>query len=253
MSTMADRLAKRIALTAAEAEFLDSLGAQDVKFRRRGIIQRAGQPATHAFVLKSGWAMTFSDFPDGSRQVRRLHFTGDLLALPSVAMRRHAENIEAVTDVVVAPFEKAMLATLIEQHPRLAAIMYMFAQEERITYGDRLCSLSRLSCKERMAFLLLDVLNRLRAVDPSITCSYEMHLTREQMADITGMTPVHASRMWSELIAEGAIACDHGFVTIPDEARLASMSGYVNRAADLDFSWLPNGEGTQRQAVRRHA
>lgn len=183
--------------------------------------------------------MTFSDFADGSRQVRRLHFPGDLLAMPSMAMRHHAEHIEAVTDVVVAPFEKTMLAALFEEHPRLAAIMFMFAQEERITYGDRLCSLSRLTCKARMAFLLLDVLNRLRVVDPDITCSYQMHLTREQMGEITGMTPVHASRMWSELIAEGAIACDNGVVTIRDEAGLTSISGFVNRSADLDFDWLP--------------
>lgn len=236
---MADRLAKRVPLTGAETRFLESMAGRTARFRRRRMIQRAGEPASEAFVLLSGWAMTFSDFADGSRQVRRLHFPGDLLAMPSMAMRCHAENIEAVTDVVVAPFEKSMLVTLFEDHPRLAAIMFMFAQEERITYGDRLCSLSRQSCKARMAFLLLDVLNRLRATDPSIACSYPMHLTREQMGEITGMTPVHASRMWSEMIAEGAISCENHVVTIRDEARLVSISGFVNRSADLDFGWLP--------------
>ena len=236
---MANRLRKRVPLTSAETAFLDSLSAGSVSFRRRQMIACEGEAANEAFVLKSGWAMTFSDFPDGSRQVRRLHFPGDLLAMPSVAMRRHAENIQAVTDVVVSPFAKGMLATLFEEHPRLAGIMFIFAQQERITSGDRLCSLSRQSCKGRLAFLVLDVLDRLRAVDASIASSYQMHLTRELMAEITGMTPVHASRMWNELIAEGAIACEDGFVTVLDEARLASLSGYVNRAPDLDFDWLP--------------
>lgn len=237
---MADRLAKRLDLTDEELRFLDSLGAETTRYRRGQVIQRAGERAGHAYVLKSGWAVTLSDFPDGSRQVRRLHLPSDLLGMPSMAMQHHVADIEAVSDVVVAPFRKASLAILIQRYPRLAAIMFMFAQEERVTFGDRLCSLSRLPCKGRMAFLLMDVLTRLRKVDPEVSFSFEMHLTRAQMGEITGMTAVHASRMWSELMAEGAIGREGEFVTIRDEARLVGLSGFVDRSLDLDFGWLPS-------------
>lgn len=240
MPRMASRLAARVSLTNRELQFLQTVSDRTVKIRSRDLIQIAGEAADQAFFLESGWAMTFSDFPDGSRQSRRLHFAGDLLGLPSMAMNHHAENIEAITDVIVAPFPKSAVATLIADYPRLAAIMFIFAQEERITSGDRLCSISRLSCKGRLAFLLMDVLTRLRAADSSNICSFEMHLTREQMGEITGMTPVHASRMWSELIADGAISYERPFVTIRDEDQLVSMSNFVNRSADLDFGWLPS-------------
>jgi CRP/FNR family transcriptional regulator, anaerobic regulatory protein len=250
MVLLSERLAQRIALTDDELAFLQSLAGRRAKFRRRQIIQTAGDPAYEAFMLLSGWAITFSDFADGSRQVRRIHVPGDLLAMPSIAMQHHAESIEAVTEVVVAPFDRARLIELFERFPRLAAIIFILVQAERITYGDRLCSLSRLSCKARMAFMLLDVLNRLRACDSSITSSFHMHLTRGQMGDIAGMTAVHASRMWSKLISEGLIDCDDGFVTILDEDRLVSLSGYVNRDEDLDFSWVPsvNEAGAARVA-----
>ena len=236
---MVARLANRISLTPRDVEFFEKATDRTIKVRRGDLIQIAGEQATRAFFLESGWAMTFSDFPDGSRQSRRLHFAGDVLGLPSMAMHHHAENIEAITDVVVAPFPKGHVKALLEQHPRLAAIMFIFAQEERITSGDRLCSISRLPCKGRVAFLLLDLLTRLRAADPTVTCSFEMHLTREQMGEITGMTPVHASRMWAELIAEGYIRYERPFVTIEDESRLMAISNYVNRSLDLDLSWLP--------------
>ena len=236
---MVSRLARRVSLTARELEFLEGMSGRTFKIPRHELIQVAGQPAHQAFFLESGWAMTFSDFADGSRQSRRLHFAGDLLGLPSLAMRHHAENIEAITDVIVAPFPRRMIATLLEDFPRLATIMFIFAQEERITAGDRLCSISRLSGKGRLAFLLMDVVTRLRAADASVESTFEMHLTREQMGEITGMTSVHASRMWSELITEGAIRYDRPFVTIRDEQRLAELSNFINRSADLDFSWLP--------------
>ena len=53
--------------------------------------------------------------------------------------------------------------------PRLAAIMYMFAQSERITAGDRLASVGHTCAKKRLAFLLVDILHRLRSADPDVT------------------------------------------------------------------------------------
>ena len=238
IARMVARLANRVPLTASDLEFFDAATHQPTKVGRGELIQIAGETANRAFFLESGWAMTFSDFPDGSRQSRRLHFAGDMLGLPSMAMHHHAENIEAITDVVVIPFNKSLVGILLEEHPRLAHIMFIFAQEERITSGDRLCSISRLPCKGRIAFLLMDVVTRLRAADPAVTCSFQMHLTREQMGEITGMTPVHASRMWSALIADGAIRYERPFVTIEDEQQLVALSNFVNRSIDLDFSWL---------------
>ena len=239
ISNISSRLSKRVQLTDDEVRFLNSLTLHPAKIDRGHVIQDAGEPVTHAFVLLSGWAMTFSDLSDGSRQIRRLHFPGDLLAMPSMAMRHHAENIEALTDAVFARFERRKLAELFAAYPRLATIMFIFAQEERITYGDRLCSIVRSSCKARIAFLILDILARLRAVDPTVTQSFEMHLTRAQMAEVTGMTPVHASRMWSELIGEGLISTDNGCVAVEDEAGLVALSGFSSRSSALDFSWIP--------------
>jgi CRP/FNR family transcriptional regulator len=239
ISNMAERLSRRIRLANEEIRFLESLTAWPSKVAKGELIQCAGERVTHGFVLLGGWAMTFSDFADGSRQIRRLHFPGDWLAMPSMAMQHHLENVEALTDAVVAPFERSKLAELFLAYPRLATIMFIFAQEERITLGDRLCSVVRSSCKARIAFLLLDILSRLRAADPSVTCWYEMHLTRTQMAEVTGMTAVHASRMWTELIAEHLISVDNHCVIIEDEQRLAALSGFSSRSSALDLSWVP--------------
>ena len=240
---------ERVRLTAAEIAFLECLGAGTVRIDRRRTLQRAGEGMNRAFVLKSGWAISYTQLGDGSRQIRRLHLPGDLLAMPSLALRHHAEDIEALTSVVVSPFERDAFALMFERHPRLAAIMFMFAQEERVVLGDRLACLGRYDCKARMAFLLLDILNRLRCSDSSVGQTFEMQLTREQMAEMNGMTAIHASRMWSELVADGLVRCDGRHVTILDEPRLQHLSGYVNRARDLDFGWLPSATEARSPAM----
>lgn len=239
-------------LSAEEVAFLDALEANPRPYARHQQIVSAGEPATEAFVLLTGWAMSYSRFPDGSYQVRRLHFPGDLIAMPSVPMRRHAEDAETLSDALIAPFPKRRLAQLFE-YPRLAAVMYMFAQAERITSGDRLASVGRSSAKARVAFLLVDILDRLRAADEAAGCSFHMHLTREQVAQVTGMTGVHASRTWTELVADGLISNDGPVVTICDEAALRALSGYRNRGGGFDLQWLAAVKGAAPAAGRRFA
>jgi CRP/FNR family transcriptional regulator, anaerobic regulatory protein len=237
MAAFAERVTRRFKLDPAEIAYLERLEATPMAVKRGRMIVEEGNPAERAFVLTSGWVLSCTRFPDGSKQVRRLHFPGDLLAMPSVPMRHHAEDLEAVSDALIAPFPKALLAELFGM-PRLAAIMYMFAQAERITAGDRLASVGHDCAKKRLAFLIVDILHRLRSVDGSVTNSFYMHLTREQMADVIGVTPVHASRTWSALLAEGMIRCDGRLVTIPDEDQLARRGYYFDRDGDFDFHWL---------------
>jgi len=252
LGVFAERVAQRMPLSAEEVAFLDSLEANPRRFGRRQQVVRAGDPATEAFVLLTGWVMSYSRFADGSYQVRRLHFPGDLIAMPSLPMCRHTEDAETLSAALIAPFPKRRLAELFE-YPRLAAIMYMFAQAERITSGDRLASVGRSSAKARVAFLLLDILDRLRSGDDAITCSFHMHLTREQVGQVTGMTGVHASRTWTELFAEGLIANDGPVVTIRDEAALRALSGYRSRDGGFDLQWLAAVKSAEPIAGRRFA
>jgi CRP/FNR family transcriptional regulator len=237
MGVFAERVTRRFELEPRELDFLERLEARPVPVRRGQSIIEEGDPAEQAFVLLSGWVISCTRFPDGTHQVRRLHFAGDLLAMPSMAMRRHAEDLEAVSDGVIAPFPKAILAELFGM-PRLAAIMYMFAQAERISAGDRLACVGHNAAKACLAFLLVDILHRLRSADPTVTDVFTMHLTREQVAQVIGTTPVHASRVWCALVAEGLIRCHGHIVTVADEPRLIALSQYCERDAAFDHAWL---------------
>lgn len=246
MAAFVDRVTRRFRISVSERAFLEQLQSRPIRVRRGTRIVSAGDPCDRAFVLMTGWVMSCSCFRDGIQQARRLHFPGDLLAMPSIPMRRHAEDIETLSDAIISPFPKEVLAGLFAM-PRLAAVMYMFAQAERITAGDRQVNLGRNSAKARVAFLLLDILHRLRSADATVTDTFYMHLTREQVAQFTGMTPVHASRMWSALIADGVIACDGHLVSIVNEPALAELSQYKDRG-DFDYHWLRDVEERVRSS-----
>ena len=142
MSSMADRLSRRTRLTGSEIGFLEFLTDPPSRVARGELIQRAGLPATHVRSFLDGWAMTFSDFPDGSRDRAGFIF-------PAICWRSRAWRcgiMSKTSKLLATEWSRRSGAPnspkLFAEYPRLAAIMFIFTQEERITYGDRLCSLA---------------------------------------------------------------------------------------------------------------
>ena len=139
-SCFADRLSDLIELSPAERETLGRLEERERHLRRGAVLMRENDPANELFVLRSGTMMSYVLLDNGSRQILRFLFPGDMLGISSLVYRDAPENITALTDCTVCPFEKSSLARLVVDHPRLAALMVVYNQIERMTLTDRLAA-----------------------------------------------------------------------------------------------------------------
>jgi CRP-like cAMP-binding protein len=238
-SSFADRLGDLIELTPAERGALERLGERMRHLKRGAILVRENDPATELFVLRRGAMMSYVLLDNGSRQILRFLFPGDMVATTGLVYHDAPENVIALTDCTVAPFEKAALARLVVDHPRLAALMVVYNQIERMILTDRLAGLGRAPARARLAAILLEIRGRRRIADGATGNSFLLGLTQEEIGDATGLTAVHVNRMFRQLETEGLIARENGRVTIRDERGLARTANFVNRYDNLDLSWLP--------------
>ena len=238
-SCFAERLKKHIKLTPAEEQALARLEENLRKVKRGTTIQRANDAVTELFVLREGRVMSFVILPDGSRQILRVFFPGDFIGSATTVYRRAPESLVALSDAVLCPFDKHALRTLLEEHPRVAALMFVLAQTERVSLTDRLASLGRTSAKARVAAFLLDMIDRLRLMNDDITDSFDLKLTQEEIGDAIGLTSVHVNRMVRQMESEALISRANGLIKLLDEDRLREIGHYTNRHKDLDLDWLP--------------
>ncbi|CAN5287464.1 Crp/Fnr family transcriptional regulator [soil metagenome] len=238
-SCFAARLKKYMALTPGEIRALEQLEENPRHVRKGQVIQREKDIVTELFVVSSGRMMNYVILPDGQRQILRIHFPGDFIGAASTAYSKAPESLAALTDGVLCPFDKHALRRLIQDHPRVAALMFVISQTERVALTDRLTSMGRASAKSRLASFLLDIIDRLRVADDDIKDSFELRLTQEEIGDAVGLTSVHVNRMIRQLENEGLIARSNGSITLLDEARLQEIGHYTNRYEDLDVDWLP--------------
>jgi CRP/FNR family transcriptional regulator len=238
-SCFAERLNDLIALSPAEQATLNALEERERHVRRGAILLRENDPAHELFILRSGVVMSYVLLDNGSRQILRFLFPGDMLATSSLVYRDAPETIATLTDAVVAPIEKSALTRLVVDHPRLAALMVVYNQIERMTLTDRLAALGRTPAKARVAAILLEIRARRRMGDGSIGNIFQLGLTQEEIGDATGLTAVHVNRMFRQLEIDGLITRENGNVIIRDERALARTANFTDRYRNLDLSWLP--------------
>jgi CRP-like cAMP-binding protein len=242
-SCLAERLGELIDLSDNEKTALDSLEQRERTLRRGAVLLREHDKSPELFVVKRGTMMSYVILPDGSRQILRFLFRGDLVAMAGLVYRNSPETVIALTECAVAPVERSAIGTISVDHPRLAALLIALDQIERVALTDRLAGLGRTSAKARVAALLIDIRHRLRAVDRAAGNTFQLGLTQEEIGDATGLTAVHVNRMLRQLQDEGMIARDGGRMTFVDEAMLVRTAHHTARdtarAAGLDFGWLP--------------
>jgi len=240
-SCFADRLGDLTDLTANERTALARLEERSRELRRGAILLRENDPFAELFILKRGMAMSYVLLDDGSRQILRFLFAGDMLALSSLAYRNSPETIVALTDCTVCPFDRSLIATLYTEHPRLAALIMVTNQMVKVALTDRLAALGRTSAKARIAALLLNIRNRMRRVDSRIAQTFTLGLTQEEIGDATGLTAVHVNRMLRQLEEEQLVVRESGRVTFINEPSLSRVANFVDRLNGLDLRWLPEG------------
>lgn len=225
-------------LTTAEIDALGQLGAEVGAYSRDQVIRHEGDPPD-IFMLHQGWVASSASFDDGSRQVVKIHLPGDLMGAPSMGYTAAADTLTALTDVAISRIAPEAIARIFRDHPRLAMVFFLLAQEERIILMERLMSVGRRRGVQRLAAFLLHIYDRLRLLDPDCPPTFELPLTLEQLADVLGLHAVHVSRTLGRLERQALIERDHKRIALRDLEELRKQAGFPRRTIIRNASWLP--------------
>ena len=237
-SCLAERFSHYVRLSDAEQQSLERLEERDRTCRRGTVVISENETPRELFVVRSGWLHSSTVLGNGSRQIMRFLLQGDILGMPLLAFADSPETVTAVTDVTLCPFSRERLATLIAEHPRIAALLLGLAVSDRVTLADRLASIGRTSARARVGSLICEIFARMRRLGAVDRDGIPLPLTQEEIGDATGLTAVHVNRMMRGLVEDGIIERAGNQVRLLDEERLFAESNYIDRTG-LETGWLP--------------
>lgn len=238
VSCLAERLGHYIKLTDKERAALRELEEQDRVFRRGSVVISESEKPREMFVVRQGWLHSSAVLGNGSRQIMRFHFQGDLIGLSLLAFSDSPETVTAVTDVTLCPFSREKLSAVIDEHPRIGALLLGLIAADRVSMADRMASIGRTSARARVGSLICELFARMRRIGAVNGGGIHVPLTQEDIGDATGLTSVHVNRMMRALVQDGIIARSGSKLELLDERRLVAEANFTDRTG-IETSWLP--------------
>lgn len=200
-----------------------NLKGQKVTFLSEEDIIREGKTADRIFVIQSGWALRYRMLEDGRRQIVNFMLPGDVFDLQALADLKADHTVTALTTCDVITIDQASFLSTLSTSAQLAGAFWWASVQEESILREQIVRVGRLSAKERIGHLLLELRRRLNAGLGRVQDEVHMPLTRADIADALGLTSVHVSRTISEMKRAGLIEESRDSVRILDKSRLAQV------------------------------
>ncbi len=215
-------------LDADEVEVLNGIG------RRRRLeageqLLWEGEDALLVANVLEGVLKLSSSLEDGREQIVGLAYPSDFIGRPFGAVTPY--GVTALTDTRVCTFARRDFDQFAKEHPRLEHKLL----ERTLTELDRtrgwMLLLGRKSAEERLATFLLEASQRMEPAlcsdfAPGRSPAFELPISRQQIADVLGLTIETVSRQFTRLKKDGVIDLpSRRAVEIIDRAELEARAG----------------------------
>ena len=225
-SALIAKLATVADLDAGDIEKLVALCDDERVVPARRDILSEGERPDHVHVILEGWAARYKTLRDGSRQIVAFLIPGDFCDLHVAILGHMDHGIVALTRCRVAYIQSAQLDALTSNHNGLTKALWWATLVDEGVLREWILNVGRRDALERIAHLLCEMHARMKLVGLVADDRLELPITQDQLADATGLTPVHVNRTLQRLRKEHFIEIGSGMLTVLDVAALRQAAGF---------------------------
>lgn len=183
-----------------------------------------GMPSPQLYTILDGLGVRYKTLADGQRQVINFALPGDLIGLQAALMGEMAHSVEATTAMRLCVFDRSDLWRLFKKQPQRAYDLTWLSAVEEHFLGEALVALGRRSAVERVAWALVRIFGRLRAVGLDRNGTVPMPWRQQDLADALGLSLVHTNKTLQRLRRQGLARWMDGTLMIPDREALARIA-----------------------------
>src|SRR5438067_5012869 len=180
---------------------------------KQDIISEGDRP-NHIHLIVEGWAARYKLLPDGSRQITALLIPGDFCNIHTTILGQMDHGIVALTACQVAYVSAQSIDELTANSAKLTRAFWWATLVDEAVMRQWIVNNGRRDAFEAIAHLLCEMHLRMRIVELGDDDRFSMPLTQEEIADATGLTPIHTNRILQRLRADGLIELKKRVLTI---------------------------------------
>ena len=223
------RLESRVPLSLEDRAAVQALPLHHRSLQPASYLVREGETPETCALLLSGFAYRHKVTSAGERQIMSVHMPGEFLDLQNSFLEVADHNVQMLTQCEVATVPVAALRKLALDHPLVGRAMWIETLIDAAVFREWIVNVGRRDSISRISHLLCEFAIRLEAAGLARNHRYDMPMTQEQIADCTGLTPVHVNRVLKELGRMGLIERDKRAVAIVQWDRLKDIGDFNTR------------------------
>jgi len=205
LQPLVDKLAYRAALSPDDRAAILALPFTVRTMERAQFLVRERELATHSCVMLSGYCVRSKTTATGYRQIVAIHMKGEAVDLQNALLTIADHSVQMLTSGKVAMIPREAVIQLTLDRPTIAHAMWIDTLVDGSIFREWITNVGRRDARTRVAHLLCEFAVRLRVAGLGEDTHYELPMTQEQLADATGLTPVHINRTLMALEKEGVI------------------------------------------------
>lgn len=195
---------------------------------------REGEPPELCALLLTGFAHRHKVTGEGERQIMSVHMPGEFLDLQNSFLEVADHNVQTLTRCEIAAVPVAALRNLAWGHPAVGRAMWIETLIDAAIFREWIVNVGRRDSLSRISHLLCELALRLEAAGLARDHRYEIPMTQEQIADCTGLTPVHVNRVLKELGRLGLIEREKRSLSIMHWERLQEIGDFNTRYLHME-------------------
>lgn len=186
------------------------------RFGRDSYIVREGDTATDCALLLDGFAYRQKLLRNGSRQIISIHIPTEFVDLQNSMLGVADHNVQSLNQCEVAQIPCEAILNLMDRRPAVRMALWVDTLIDASIFREWVVNVGRRDSRARIAHLICELSVRLKWIGKGDEDTCEFPLTQEQIADCTGLTPVHTNRTLQRLRREGLIQLSSRSLTILD-------------------------------------
>jgi CRP-like cAMP-binding protein len=195
-------------------------------YARNDTILAEGAKIDTIHLVLTGLAARAKILPDGGRQIMAFLVPGDLCDVEVFILEAMDHTITAVSDTTCVVIPAKIIEGLLTESSTLTKALWWSTMVDSAILREWIIDHGRRDARERIAHICYELLVRYRVIAETTDDTFPFPITQDDLADATGMTPIHANRTLQQLRSEGLIELKNKSLTILDPPRLKKVAQY---------------------------
>jgi CRP-like cAMP-binding protein len=216
--------ANKVRETGAQNPNLPPLSSSTHTIPARQLISHPKELSDFVTIICGGWAASSINLSDGRRQILSFLMPGDLVSTTFLLDLMPNRMVEAITPVTCRKYRRSDFKAILFQRRVVLEKLSEIWKEERAQADQLALDLGRRTANARIARLIIRLADKAERRGMKRGSTLEFPLRQRHIADATGLTPVHVSKVLSTFRRDDLIEISGRLLTIQSETEIRRIA-----------------------------